>query len=68
MCSNNGQSAARAQRYASQFEQLVDEDGLAAAMVGEIEISTKHGGSKTGEYIPGASLSRGRRVLGTAQN
>jgi len=46
----------------------VDEECLAAAMVGEIEISTEHGGSKAGEYIPGASPSRGRRVLGTAQN
>jgi hypothetical protein len=29
------QSAARAQRYASELEQLVDGEGLAAAMVGE---------------------------------
>ena len=32
-------SAARAQRYASELEQLIDDEGLAAAMVGEIEIS-----------------------------
>jgi hypothetical protein len=32
------QSAARAQRYASELERLVDDEGLAAAMVGEIEI------------------------------
>lgn len=47
------QSAARAQRYASELEALVDEEGLAAAMVGEIEIPTKHGGYKAGEYIRG---------------
>jgi hypothetical protein len=47
------QSAARAQRYASELEQLVDDEGLAAAMVGEIEIPTKHGGYKAGEYIRG---------------
>jgi hypothetical protein len=47
------QSAARAQRYASELEQLVHEEGLAAAMVGEIEIPTKHGGYKAGEYIRG---------------
>jgi hypothetical protein len=47
------QSAARAKRYASELEALVDEEGLAAAMVGEIEIPTKHGGYKAGEYIRG---------------
>ena len=47
------QSAARAQRYASELEHLVDDEGLAAAMVGEIEIPTKHGGYKAGEYIRG---------------
>jgi hypothetical protein len=47
------QSAARAQRYASELEQLVDDEGLAAAFVGEIEIPTKHGGYKAGEYIRG---------------
>jgi hypothetical protein len=47
------QSAARAQRYASELEQLVDNEGLAAAMVGEIEIPTKHGEYKAGEYIRG---------------
>jgi hypothetical protein len=47
------QSAARAQRYASELEQLVDDEGLAAAMVGEIEIPTKHGGYKAGEHIRG---------------
>jgi hypothetical protein len=47
------QSAAGAQRYASELEQLVDDEGLAAAMVGEIEIPTKHGGYKAGEYIRG---------------
>jgi hypothetical protein len=52
-CPRDGQSAARAQRYASQLEQLVDEDGVVAAMVDEIEIPTKHGGCKAGEYIPG---------------
>jgi hypothetical protein len=52
-CPSDGQSAARAQRYASQLEQLVDEDGVVAAMVDEIEIPTKHGGCKAGEYIPG---------------
>ena len=47
------QSAARAQRYASELEALVDEEGVAAAMVGEIEIPTKYGGYKAGEYIRG---------------
>jgi hypothetical protein len=47
------QSAARAQRYASELERLVDDEGLAAAMVGEIEIPTKYGGCKAGEYIRG---------------
>lgn len=47
------QSAARAQRYASELEQLVDDEGLAAALVGEIEVPTKHGGYKAGEYIRG---------------
>jgi hypothetical protein len=47
------QSAAGAQRDASELEQLVDDEGLAAAMVGEIEIPTKHGGYKADEYIRG---------------
>jgi hypothetical protein len=47
------QSAARAQRYASELEALVDEEGLAAAMVDELEIPTKHGSYKAGEYIRG---------------
>jgi len=47
------QSAARAQRYASELEQLVDDEGLAAALVGKIEVPTKHGGYKAGEYIRG---------------
>jgi hypothetical protein len=48
------QSAARAKRYASELEALVDEEGPAAAMVGEIEIPTKHGGYKanTSEALP----------------
>jgi hypothetical protein len=53
MCPSDGQSAARAQRYASQLEQLVDENGVVAAMVDEIESPTKHGGCKADEYIPG---------------
>jgi hypothetical protein len=47
------QSAARAQRYASELEQLVDDEGLAAALVGEVEIPTKYGDYKTGAYIRG---------------
>jgi len=47
------QSAARAQRYASELEALIDEEGLAAAMVDELEIPTNHGGYKAGEYIRG---------------
>lgn len=47
------QSAARAQRYAAELEQLVDDEGLAAAMIGEVEIPTKYGGYKAGEYIRG---------------
>jgi hypothetical protein len=49
------QSAARAQRYASELESLVDEEGLTAAMIGEIQIPTKHGGYKAGEYIRGVA-------------
>jgi len=60
MCPSDGESAARAQRYASQLEQLFDEEGLAAAMVGEVEIPTKHGGSKAGEYIPGLATIEAR--------
>jgi hypothetical protein len=47
------QSAARAQRYAAELEALVDSEGLTAAMVGEVEIPTKHGDYKAGEYIRG---------------
>ena len=47
------QSAARAERYAAELEQLVDDEGLTAAMIGEVEIPTKYGGYKTGEYIRG---------------
>jgi hypothetical protein len=49
------QSAARAQRYASELEALVDAGGLADALVGEIEIPTKHGATKpvnTSEALP----------------
>jgi hypothetical protein len=56
------QSAARAQRYASELEALVDEEGLTAAMVGEIEIPTKHGGYKAGEYVRGPCAARSTRT------
>jgi len=47
------QSAARAQRYAAELEDLVDAEGLAAAMVGDTVVATKYGTEKSGEYIRG---------------
>jgi hypothetical protein len=43
--------------------QLVDEEGLAAAMVGEIELSTKPGGYKADEYIHGLAQLGARKVI-----
>ena len=47
------QSAARAQRYAAELEALVDDEGLAKAMVGESLVATLHDTYKSGEYIRG---------------
>jgi hypothetical protein len=47
----------------SELERLVDDEGLAAAMVGEIEIPTKHGGYKAGEYIRGLPQLEHRNVI-----
>ena len=45
------QSSRRCALYARELSDLVDAEGLAKAMTGDIKIPTKYGGYKAGEYI-----------------